>query len=386
MTDSIVLLGSTGSIGKQTVEVLPCLEKKVEAISGNGNVSLLESQIRAHSPRFCAVGEEKYAKDLRERIRDTNCRLFVGVEGICEMISLCRSPLVVNALLGRCGISPTLTALEMKKNVAMANKEPIVAAGEFLLEKAKENGVRILPIDSEHSAIFQCLDGEHNHSRFIRRLILTASGGPFFGKTREELGKITPAQAVAHPTWSMGKKISVDSATLMNKGLELIEAVRLFGVSPEQVEVTVHRQSMIHSMVEFSDTSILAQMGHPDMRHCIQFALTYPNRQESLCKPMDFSTSFQLTFEPVDEKTFSLLPLARNAVKRGGTAPAVMNAANEAAVALFLDGKISFTDIFDLVTDCTTAHREMTVTDLNMLEDVQDKAAAYIEEAASKRR
>ncbi len=386
MNDSIVLLGSTGSIGRQTVEVLPGLEKKIEAISGNGNVSLLESQIRAHSPRFCAVGTEENAKDLRLRIRDTDCRLFVGVEGICEMVSLCSSPLVVNALLGRCGIQPTLTALEHKKNVAMANKEPIVAAGEFLLQKAKENGVRILAIDSEHSAIFQCLDGEHNHPRFIRRLILTASGGPFFGKTRDALSAITPAQAVAHPTWSMGKKISVDSATLMNKGLELIEAVRLFGVSPEQVEVTVHRQSIVHSMVEFSDTSMLAQMGHPDMRHCIQFALTYPKRCSGLCKPMDFSASFHLTFEPVDEKTFSLLPLARQAVKRGGTAPAVMNAANEAAVALFLDEKISFTDIFDLVTDCTTAHREIPVTDLKMLEDVQDQAAAYVESAANKRR
>ncbi|HBE14489.1 MAG TPA: 1-deoxy-D-xylulose-5-phosphate reductoisomerase [Clostridiales bacterium] len=383
---SVVLLGSTGSIGKQTLEVLPCIHKHVEAISGNENVSLLENQIRAHSPRFCAVGNEKAARDLQLRVADTNCKLFVGNDGICEMISRSVSPLVVNALLGRCGIRPTLVAMEHKKNVAMANKEPIVAAGDFLLKRAKEEGVMIIPVDSEHSAIFQCLDTAHNHPRFIRRLILTASGGPFFGKNREDLVSITPAQAVTHPTWNMGKKISVDSATLMNKGLELIEAVRLFGVDADCVEVTVHRQSIVHSMVEFTDASVLAQLGHPDMRHCIQFALTYPERCESLCKPMDFTDSFSLTFQPVDENTFSLLPLARHAVKRGGTAPAVMNAANEAAVALFLENKLSFTDIFDLVTACTVQHKAVPVTNLDMLEQVQDEAAEFILNSAFKRR
>ena len=345
----IALLGSTGSIGTQTLEVAREKGYKITALAARRSIDLLETQIREFKPQYCAVADVDAARDLKVRISDTDTKILSGDEGIIEVAGISDADILLNSLLGKSGIRPTLAAIESGKDIAMANKEPLVASGEIILAKVREKKVRFLPVDSEHSAIFQCLDTEHNSKKFISRLIITASGGPFFGKTREELKNITPAEAIAHPTWSMGAKISVDSATLMNKGLELIEAARLFDVTADKIDVTVHRQSIVHSMVEFCDGSTLAQMGHPDMKHCIQFALTYPERSESLCQRLDYTKSFALTFDPPDEKTFTLLPLARRAITLGGTAPAVLNGAGERAVELFLDKKISFLDIFDTV-------------------------------------
>ncbi len=351
----VCILGSTGSVGQQGIQVIRRFGMKLDALCAGSNVSLLEEQIREFSPRLCAVSDEAAAKELKLRVRDTSTKIFCGDAGVEEMTFESDADIVLNSIMGSRGILPTVAAIRSGKDLAMANKEPIVAAGEIILKLAKEHGVKILPVDSEHSAIFQCLSGSFNSRRFIRRLILTCSGGPFYGKKREELRGVTPQQATDHPVWKMGKKISVDSATLMNKGLELIEAVRLFGVEAHRVDVTVHRQSIVHSMVEFNDCSVLAQMGKPDMRHCIQFALCYPRRTEGLCEPLDFSQGLSLTFAPVDEDTFSLVRLARKAAALGGVYPAVMNAANEAAVALFLEGRIGFLDIFSLVEEALTA-------------------------------
>ncbi len=349
MTEKLSLLGSTGSIGTQTLEVAREKGIKITALAARRNISLLEEQIREFKPEFCAVQDEVLAHDLKVRVKDTSTKILAGERGVEEVAGISDGDMLLNAMLGKSGIRPTLAAIESGKNIAMANKEPLVASGEIILSRAKEKGVKFLPVDSEHSAIFQCLDSEHNSRKFIRRLIITASGGPFFKKTRSELENVTLKEALAHPTWKMGAKITVDSATLMNKGLELIEAVRLFDVPADRIDVTVHRQSIVHSMVEFCDNSTLAQLGHPDMKHCIQFALTYPERSESLCRPLDFTKPMTLTFDAPDEETFKLLPLARQAITRGGTAPAVLNGAGERAVELFIDGKIKFLDIFDLV-------------------------------------
>lgn len=375
----IALLGSTGSIGTQTLEVAREKGYKITALAARRSIDLLEAQIREFRPEYCAVADEKAAADLKIRIADTDTKILSGDEGIIETAAISNADILLNSLLGKSGIRPTLAAIESGKDIAMANKEPLVASGEIILGKVKEKGVRFLPVDSEHSAIFQCLDSEHNSSRFISRLIITASGGPFFSKTREELKDITPAEAIAHPTWSMGAKISVDSATLMNKGLELIEAARLFNVSADRIDVTVHRQSIVHSMVEFCDGSTLAQLGHPDMKHCIQFALTYPERSESLCKKMDYTQSFTLTFAPPDEKTFTLLPLARRAITLGGTAPAVLNGAGERAVELFLSEKIGFLDIFDTVESAVNSIPVEKALSLEIIEEKDRLAREHID-------
>ena len=375
----IALLGSTGSIGTQTLEVAREKGYKITALAARRSIDLLEAQIREFKPQYCAVADTDAARDLKVRVADTDTKILSGDEGIIEVAGISDADILLNSLLGKSGIRPTLAAIDSGKDIAMANKEPLVASGEIILSRVREKGVRFLPVDSEHSAIFQCLDSEHNSSRFISRLIITASGGPFFGKTRQELESITPAEAIAHPTWSMGAKISVDSATLMNKGLELIEAARLFNVPADKIDVTVHRQSIVHSMVEFCDGSTLAQMGHPDMKHCIQFALTYPERSESLCRKMDYTKSFTLTFDPPDEKTFTLLPLARRAITLGGTAPAVLNGAGERAVELFLDGKIRFLDIFDTVesaVDNVPFTKELT---LEIIENADRMAREHID-------
>lgn len=345
----VCILGSTGSVGTQGIQVVRRFGFGLDAIGAGSNVKLLEEQIREFSPRLCAVADPAAAKDLKDRVRDTSVRILAG-EGAMEEVAVeSDAGIVLNSIMGSRGILPTVAAIRSGKDVAMANKEPIVAAGEIILDLARQYKVNVLPVDSEHSAIFQCLSGGFNSHPFVKRLILTASGGPFYGKTRDQLAGVTPQQATDHPVWKMGKKISVDSATLMNKGLELIEAVRLFGVPADRVDITVHRQSIVHSMVEYCDGSVLAQMGKPDMRHCIQFALCWPQRREGLCESLDFSQAMQLTFAPVDENTFSLVRLARQAAGRGGVYPAVMNAANEAAVDLFLQEKIGFLDIFSLV-------------------------------------
>ena len=366
----IALLGSTGSIGTQTVEVAREKDIQITALAAHSNISLLEKQIRIFKPALVAVVDEEAGRELKTRVLDTDTKVLIGEKSVTTVAEEADADILLNSLMGRCGIRPTVAAIRAGKNIAMANKEPLVAAGDIILEEVRRAGVRLLPVDSEHSAIFQCLDNEHNSSKFIKRLIITASGGPFYNKTREELEKVTLADALKHPTWSMGAKITIDSATLMNKGLEVIEAVRLFGVPADKIDVTVHRQSIVHSMVEFTDSSILAQMGNPNMKHCIAFALTYPERLPSLCTPLDFTKPFSLTFDKPDEDTFTLLPLARRAVTLGGNAPAVMNSANEEAVALFLKEKIRFTDIFDLVEEAVDAipHRDIVTLD-NLEED-----------------
>ncbi len=374
---TIALLGSTGSIGKQALEVADECGFKVSAVCANSNIKLLEEQIRKYKPAYCAVGDEKCAAELKLRAADTDVRVLGGFEGICETAYESKADILLNSLMGKCGIRPTLHAIDSGKNIAMANKEPLVCAGEIILSRAKQKGVEFLPVDSEHSAIFQCLSGGFNSYDAIKRLIITASGGPFYGKTRAQLESVTREQALNHPTWSMGAKITVDSATLMNKGLELIEAVRLFGVPQEKIEITVHRQSIVHSMVEFCDGSVLAQMGNPNMKHCIQFALTYPERTPSLCRPLDFKSGLNLTFAPPDEDTFSLIKTARHAISVGGTAPCVLNGANECAVGEFLNGKIGFTDIFDLVNSVYGSIKPVLNPTLEQIEqaDIQAREA-----------
>ncbi len=374
----VCILGSTGSVGRQGIEVIRRFGFSLDAVCAGSNVKLLEEQIREFSPKYCAVSDESAAADLKQRVKDTSTRILAGERGIEEMSFESDANIVLNSIMGSRGILPTVAAIRSGKDIAMANKEPIVAAGEIILRLAKEHGVRILPVDSEHSAIFQCLSGGFNDRRFVKRLILTCSGGPFYGKKRSELSGITPQQATDHPVWKMGKKISVDSATLMNKGLELIEAVRLFGVDAHRVDVTVHRQSIVHSMVEFEDCSVLAQMGKPDMRHCIQFALCYPQRKKGLCESLDFSQCLSLTFAPVDEETFSLVKLARRAAKLGGVYPAVMNAANEAAVALFLEEKIGFLDIFSLVEEALEAREYENTSDVQEIFRLDRRVKEYI--------
>lgn len=356
MKKQVCILGSTGSVGTQAIEVVRERGYRLTGLCADANIALLEDQIREFHPLFCAVRNEEKAKELKIAVSDTDTKILSGEEGILTLCRECPADIVENSILGSNGILPTMELLRVGKDIAMANKEPIVAAGEIILKTAEEKGVRILPVDSEHSAIFQCLSGSFNHRRYLSHLVLTASGGPFFGKTRAELEDVTPEKALAHPVWDMGQKISIDSATLLNKGLELIEAVRLFDVPAHQVEITVHRQSIVHSMATFVDGSTIAQMGHPDMRHCIQFALTFPERTEGLCKPLDFTKAMTLTFEGADEETFTLLKTARRAAMLGGTYTTVLNAANESCVRLFLDHRISFLDIFRIVEEEVSLH------------------------------
>ncbi len=364
MKKKVCILGSTGSVGRQAIEVVREREFELTGICADRNISLLEEQIREFHPRFCAVRDEEKAKELKIAVADTDTKILSGEEGILFLCEACPADITENSILGSNGIRPTIALLRAGKHIAMANKEPIVAAGEIILKEAKKHNARILPVDSEHSAIFQCLSGAFNDRKYLSHLVLTASGGPFFGKDRTFLEMVTPQMALAHPVWSMGQKISIDSATLLNKGLELIEAVRLFDVPASQVEITVHRQSIVHSMATFVDGSTIAQMGHPDMRHCIQFALTYPDRTPGLCKALDFSKFMCLTFEGADEETFTLLRTARFAAEQGGTFTTVLNAANESAVALFLAEKISFLDIFRIVESEVMSHKNIPVTDV----------------------
>ena len=345
---TICLLGSTGSIGVQSLDVAEKYGYKISALAANRSVAKLEEQCRRFKPDTAYISESCYS-DLKTRLADTNTKIVTGEGALEALASESKGDTVINALMGIRGLRPTLSAIEAKKDVALANKETLVAGGEIVMSKVAEKGVKLLPVDSEHSAIFQCLQGGGK----IKRILLTASGGPFYGKTYGELKEITPADALKHPNWSMGQKITIDSSTLMNKGLEFIEAMHLFNVLPEQIEVIIHRESVIHSMVEFEDNAVIAQLGSPDMRLCIQYALTYPNRAPSLATPLDFKTIKALSFDVPDEETFSLLALAKRAAAKGGSMPAVMNGANEAAVALFLDGKIKYTDIFEAVTEVT---------------------------------
>lgn len=351
----ITVLGSTGSIGTQALHVAEYADYNVDAIAFGSNIKLGEEQIRKFNPKFVAVNDEKAAADLKVRIADTQTQIISGTNCVCDMLERLSSDVCINAISGFDGLLPTLTAIKKFPRLGLANKETIVAAGSFVKQSAAENGCEIIPVDSEHSAIFQCLDG--NRNKPIRRILLTCSGGPFFGMKQEALKNVTVADALGHPTWRMGAKITIDSATLMNKGLELIEAMHLFDVSPDKIEVVIHRESIIHSMVEYNDKAVIAQLGVSDMCLPIQYAITYPNRIDSPCEALDFFKIGKLTFFEPDRKTFPLLALAEKTATAGGLLPCVMNAANEEAVALFLNGKISFTDISDLVYETVVNYR-----------------------------
>lgn len=346
---TISILGSTGSIGTQALDVARSLNYRVEALTAGSNIALLEKQVREFMPRYVAVRDEGAALKFREMVSDLPVEVLSGDEGVCEAAAGRDADIVLNAVVGIAGLRPTLSALRAKKDVALANKETLVTAGEIVMRTARENGVKILPVDSEHSAIFQSLNSSGRPEKELKRIILTASGGPFYGKNRAQLGAVTPAQALRHPNWSMGAKITVDSATLMNKGLELIEACRLFGVTPAQVMIVVQRESVIHSAVEFCDNAVIAQLGVPDMRLPIQYALTYPDRVQSSVQPLDLFAIGSISFGKPDPDTFKCLKVCIEAAQKGGLYTAAVNGANEQAVELFLHGKIGFNDIGDLV-------------------------------------
>jgi len=348
MEKKIVILGSTGSVGQQTVDAALNQGVRVLALTANRGAKAMEAQARQLHPKYCVLENESAAKDLRDRLADTDIEVRHGHSATLEAASLDEADIIFNSIGGSPGLEPTLAAIDAGKTLALANKESIVMAGEIVMSRAREKNVTIIPVDSEHSAIFQCLQPGCD----IERILLTASGGPFFGMTREEMANITPERALAHPTWKMGGKITIDSATLMNKGFEVIEAVHLFGVKPEQVEVIVHRESIIHSLVEYTDHAILAQLSLPDMRLCAQYAMTYPKRNPGLLGRLDLTEIGKLSFYKPDLVNFPLLKLAYDCISQCGVYPAALVAADEVAVSQFIDGFLSFNDIADVVTTC----------------------------------
>jgi len=347
MERTISVLGSTGSVGRQSLEVIEHLGYGVSALCAGVNTEIMETQVRRFSPKLAVMYNEKSAKDLRVKLADTSTKVLSGMEGLVEAASTDEADTVLTAVVGTVGLIPTVSAIRRGKRIALANKETLVCAGDIVMSEAEKFGAEIVPVDSEHSAIFQCMEGRKKED--VKHIILTASGGPFRGKKLDELQKVTKEQALRHPNWHMGPKITVDCATLMNKGLEFIEAMHLFGVGPERIKIIIHPQSIIHSMVEFRDNSIMAQLAVPDMRLPIQYALTYPQCRASLTGEMDFTKLAALTFEEPDVETFKCLALAMETAKKPGTACAVMNAANEEAVGLFLKDKISFSGIYESV-------------------------------------
>ncbi len=343
----IAILGSTGSIGTQTLDVVDITNQyEVKALSAHSNVSLMEQQIRKYKPQAVSMTDEKAASDLKVRVADTSVKVLSGIDGVCECASLSDTDTVVTAIVGIAGLKPTMSAINSGKRIALANKETLVTAGEIVMNEAKKNNVEILPVDSEHSAIFQSISNQRN---FLKKIIITASGGPFFGKKAEELSAVTPEMALKHPNWSMGAKITIDSATLVNKGLEIIEAMHLFGVSVDQIQPVVHRESIVHSMVEFCDGSIIAQLGVPDMKLPISYALSYPERTVPVSQSLDLVSVSKLTFYDIDNEAFPSVELAKKAAKEGGVMCAVYNGANEAAVELFLSRKCKFNEITKLI-------------------------------------
>ena len=348
MTKTITILGSTGSIGRQTLSVADELGLRVAALTAERNVDLMEAQCRKYRPKLAVLADEAAAEELKVRLADMNIRVLAGAEALCEAAALPEADTVVVAVCGFAALRPTLTAIHEKKRIALANKETMVCAGQIMQAAARKSGAEIIPVDSEHSAIFQCLMGCRDRAE-IKRLILTCSGGPFFGKTREELVCMTKSDALRHPNWKMGAKITVDCATLMNKGLEIIEAMRLYDLPLLKVEAVIHRQSVVHSLVEFVDGAVLAQLGVPDMRIPIGLAMTYPNRAHNPAPALDLLSCGPLTFDAIDETAFPCFALAQQAAQTGGTACTALNAANEEAVGLFLQDKIRFYDIADAV-------------------------------------
>jgi 1-deoxy-D-xylulose-5-phosphate reductoisomerase len=355
---NISILGSTGSIGTQALEVVDDLKGikdiNVVAITGNFNVKLLEEQARRYSPRIVVSGEAGY-RDLKQRLADTKTEVLCGEEGLCEAATADESEMVLSSIVGFAGLVPTMKAIESGKDIALANKETLVTAGSLFMDAVKKHGVRLLPVDSEHSAIFQSMRG--GACKEVKKILLTASGGPFFGKSRKELETVKKEHALKHPNWSMGAKITIDSATLMNKGLEVLEAKWLFGVELSDIEVVVHRESIIHSMVEFCDKSVIAQLSLPSMKHPIQYAFTYPQRLPSPDKSVDFASLSSMTFAKPDEETFRCLALAKKAGEMGGIMPTVLNAANEVAVGAFLRDEISFLQIAEYVEEAMSKYK-----------------------------
>ncbi|HIZ23341.1 MAG TPA: 1-deoxy-D-xylulose-5-phosphate reductoisomerase [Candidatus Blautia faecigallinarum] len=375
---NIAILGSTGSIGTQTLEVVRAnKDLKVEGISAGHNIELLEKQVREFAPRLAAVWEEKAARDLAVRIQDTDTKVVWGMEGLLELARIPSVDIVVTAIVGMIGIRPTIEAICAGKDIALANKETLVTAGHLIMPLSREKGVSILPVDSEHSAIFQALNGEERKE--VHKLIITASGGPFRGKTREELSKATLSDTLKHPNWVMGQKITVDSATLVNKGLEVMEARWLFEMDLAHIQVLVQPQSVIHSMVEFKDGGIMAQLGTPDMRLPIQYALYYPHRKYLEGERLDFEKLGQITFEKPDTETFLGLPMAIEAAKKGGTMPTVFNAANERAVRKFLRQEIGFLDIYEIIGQSMARHTAKENPDLEQILAVEEETYQWIE-------
>ena len=348
MSKRITILGSTGSIGRQSLEVISACGMEAVALTANSSVKLLEEQARRYRPELAVLMDERAAGDLRVKLADTNVRVLGGMEGILEAASLSSADTVITAVVGMIGLRPTLAAIREGKRIALANKETLVCAGQLVLEEARDYGAQIIPVDSEHSALFQCLEGNRDRGE-VKRLILTCSGGPFYGKKPAELKGMTRENALQHPNWSMGAKITVDSATLMNKGLEFIEAMHLYRMPPEKISVLIHRESIIHSLVEYCDNAMIAQLGAPDMRLPLQYALTWPKRTPGPAVPLDLWNCGSMTFGTPDTDTFRCLKLAMEAAETGGTAGAILNGANEEAVSQFLAGKIGFLEIAEKV-------------------------------------
>lgn len=380
---NVVILGSTGSIGTQSLEVIE--EKQrfcAYALSGNNNLELLENQTRKFKPRYVALPDEKKALDFKQRIKDTDTQVLSGKESLEQIASLPEADTVITGIVGIAGLLSTVAAVNAGKRIGLANKETLVTAGDIVMKTARETGARIIPVDSEHSAIFQCMAARVNSDNYdaeLKRIILTASGGPFFGKTKEELKPITKREALKHPNWTMGAKITIDSATLMNKGLEVLEAKWLFDVPLSKVDVLVHRQSIVHSMVEFADNAVIAQLGVPDMKLPIQYALTYPERLPMSDNRLDL-TKTPLTFEEADKETFKCLSLAYKAGEAGGTMPTVLNSANEAAVELFLNDKIGFLDIGDIVEMAMNDHKNTINPKISNILEADLYAREYVKQ------
>ena len=366
MDKKIIVLGSTGSVGEQALDVADKFGMDVRAISANKNFKRVEQQARKFQVSSVAMADESAAKELKVRLADTSVKIYSGDDGICQMIAAEKSDVVLNSIIGEAGLMPTLATVESGTRLALANKESLVVAGEIVMKAAREKNVEILPVDSEHCAIYQCL--KSGKSKEVKRILLTASGGPFFGKTTDELRNITVGQALAHPTWKMGAKITIDSATLMNKGFEVIEAVHLFGVPADRIQVVVHRESIIHSMVEYIDNSVIAQMSVPDMRLCAQYAITYPERCEAVIDELDLFEVSRLTFAKPDSDTFALLAYAIDCIGKGGALPAVLNAANEIAVAEFLKGNMGFYKITESV--CSVVDKMRSAKNVHTLDGI----------------
>ena len=378
MVRSISILGCTGSIGRQTAAVVQHLGIRVAALTANRKIDLLEQQTRLFHPSFVAVYDEAAAKAFKIAVADTDIRVGSGMEGLIEAATLDESDCVVTAVSGAVGLKPTLAAIDAKKRIALANKETLVCAGEIVMARSKETGAEIVPVDSEHSAIFQCLMGRGEGE--LHKILLTGSGGPFRGRRREELEGITPEEAVRHPNWSMGAKISVDSSTLMNKGLEFVEAMHLFGVRPEDIQAVIHPQSVIHSMVELVDGTVIAQLGVPDMGLPIQLALTYPERKASMFEHLDFWKLRDLSFEEPDLENFPCLRLAMDCARRGGTAPCVMSAANEVAVHKFLRHELGYNRIYDAAAEAVEQVGVVPATDLDTILAADEAARVFVKE------